>query len=76
MIDEPIGRKVIGLVTKRALEKSPQEEEWGLGIKRLPIFILYYGGKETNRIIESAIPFLEEEIKSIATLQLPPIITF
>lgn len=36
----------------------------------------YKDGKVTNRIIESAITFLEEDKKSIVTLQLPPIITF
>ena len=51
-------------------------EEWGVRIKQVPTFTFYKDGKETNRIIESAITFLEEDIKSIVTLQLPPIITF
>ena len=46
-------------------KKSPSGEEWGLSIKRVPTFIFYKDGKETNRIIESSITSLEEDMKAI-----------
>lgn len=52
---------------KEHYKKSPTGEEWGLSIKRVPTFIFYKDGKETNRIIESPITSLEEDIKSIVT---------
>lgn len=48
-------------------KKSPAGEEWGLSIKRVPTFIFYKDGKETNRIIESPITTLEADIKAIVT---------
>ena len=48
-------------------KKSPAGEEWGLSIKRVPTFIFYKDGKETNRIIESPITSLEADIKAIVT---------
>ena len=42
-------------------------EVWGLQIKRVPSIIFYTNGKETNRIIESMITFLEEDIKYMVT---------
>jgi thiol-disulfide isomerase/thioredoxin len=48
-------------------KKSPAGEEWGLSIKRVPTFIFYKDGKETNRIIESPIVTLEDDIKKIVT---------
>lgn len=48
-------------------KKSPEGEEWGLSIKRVPTFIFYKDGKETNRIIESPISTLEADIKAIVT---------
>jgi len=38
---------------KEQYKKSPTGEEWGLSIKRVPTFIFYKNGKESNRIIES-----------------------
>lgn len=52
---------------KEQYKKSPNGEEWGLQIKRVPTFIFYKNGKETNRIIESPITTLEEDIKTIVT---------
>ncbi|TMM52212.1 thioredoxin family protein [Maribacter algarum] len=52
---------------KEHYKKSPTGEEWGLSIKRVPTFIFYKDGKETNRIIESPIVSLEEDIKTIVT---------
>ena len=48
-------------------KKSPTGEEWGLSIKRVPTFIFYSDGKEVNRIIESPVATLEEDIKTIVT---------
>ena len=52
---------------KNQYKKSPSGEEWGLSIKRVPTFIFYKDGKETNRIIESPITSLEEDMKAIVT---------
>lgn len=52
---------------KEMYKKSPTGEEWGLSIKRVPTFIFYKDGKETNRIIESPIATLESDIKKIVT---------
>ncbi len=52
---------------KEQYKKSPTGEEWGLSIKRVPTFIFYKNGKETNRIIESPITSLEADIKAIIT---------
>ncbi len=51
-------------------KKSPAGEEWGLSIKRVPTFIFYKDGKETNRIIESPITSLEADIKAIVNNEL------
>lgn len=60
--------KIVALdKTKEQYKKSPDGEEWGLSIKRVPTFIFYKDGKETNRIIESPIISLEEDIKAIVT---------
>jgi len=50
---------------KDSYKKSPTGEEWGLSIKRVPTFIFYKDGKETNRIIESPITSLETDMKEI-----------
>ncbi len=52
---------------KNRYKKSPTGEEWGLSIKRVPTFIFYKDGTETNRIIESPIESLEEDIKAVVT---------
>jgi len=52
---------------KEMYKKSPTGEEWGLSIKRVPTFIFYKDGKESNRIIESPIVTLESDIKKIVT---------
>lgn len=52
---------------KEYYKKSPTGEEWGLSIKRVPTFIFYKDGKETNRIIESPVTSLEEDIKAIVS---------
>jgi len=60
--------KIVGLDRRKEhYKKSPNGEEWGLQIKRVPTFIFYKNGKETNRIIESPIVSLEEDIKAIVS---------
>jgi thiol-disulfide isomerase/thioredoxin len=62
--------KIVALdKTKEHYKTSPEGEEWGLSIKRVPTFIFYKNGKETNRIIESPITSIEEDIKAIVTKQ-------
>lgn len=46
-------------------KQSPGGEEEGLGIHRVPTFIFYKNGKEVNRIVESPISSLEEDIALI-----------
>jgi thiol-disulfide isomerase/thioredoxin len=67
--DFPMENLKIVAVDKRKnhFKKSPTGEEWGLSIKRVPTFIFYKDGKETNRIIESPITTLEADIKAIVT---------
>ena len=60
--------KIVALdKTKERYKMSPDGEEWGLSIKRVPTFIFYKDGKETNRIIESPIVSLEADIKAIVS---------
>lgn len=46
-------------------KKSPNGEEEGLDIKRVPTFIVYKNGTEINRIVESPIVSLEKDLKEI-----------
>jgi len=46
-------------------KKSPNHEEKGLNIHRVPTFIFYKNGVEINRIVESPVVSLEEDIQSI-----------
>lgn len=48
-------------------KQSPQHEEAGLNIHRVPTVIFYKNGKEINRIIEHPIDSFEEDIKQIIT---------
>ncbi|WP_282113068.1 thioredoxin family protein [Maribacter stanieri] len=50
---------------KESYKKSPQGEEWGLNIRRVPTFIFYKNGREVNRIIETPITTLEDDILKI-----------
>ena len=60
--------KIVAVDRRKGMyKKSPTGEEWGLSIKRVPTFIFYKDGKETNRIIESPITTLEADIKAIVT---------
>ena len=46
-------------------KQSPQHEEKGLNIHRVPTFIFYKNGKEVNRIVEHPVNSLEEDIFTI-----------
>jgi len=46
-------------------KKSPNGEEKGLHIIRVPTFIIYKNGKEINRIIESPVASLEKDLATI-----------
>ncbi|APQ16695.1 thioredoxin family protein [Maribacter hydrothermalis] len=66
-IDFPMENlKIVALdKSKNSYKKSPQGEEWGLNIRRVPTFIFYKNGREINRIIESPITTLEDDIVKI-----------
>lgn len=60
--------KIVALDHRKGFyKKSPNGEEWGLQIKRVPTFIFYKNGKEVNRIIESPVSTLEKDIAAIVT---------
>jgi len=46
-------------------KQSPQHEEKGLNIHRVPTFIFYKKGKEVNRIVEHPVRSLEEDVFNI-----------
>jgi tetratricopeptide (TPR) repeat protein len=48
-------------------KQSPQHEEVGLNIHRVPTMIFYKDGKEVNRIVEHPITTFEEDIEHILT---------
>ena len=48
-------------------KQSPQHEEAGLNIHRVPTIIFYKDGKEVNRIVEHPIDTFEEDIQNIIT---------
>ncbi len=51
--------------TEDAYKQSPNHEEKGLNIHRVPTFIFYKNGKEVNRIVESPVETLERDIYNI-----------
>ena len=53
--------------TKDAYKQSPNHEEKGLNIHRVPTFIFYKDGKEINRIVEHPKETFERDILNIAT---------
>lgn len=60
--------KIIALDSRKEhYKKSPAGEEWGLNIIKVPTFIFYRNGKEVNRIVESPIESLEQDIAKIVT---------
>lgn len=48
-------------------KQSPQHEEAGLNIHRVPTVIFYKDGKEINRIVEHPVKTFEEDIQNIVT---------
>ncbi|MGB3605893.1 MAG: thioredoxin family protein [Psychroserpens sp.] len=46
-------------------KQSPQHEEKGLNIHRVPTFIFYKNGKEVNRIVEHPVDSFEKDIEHI-----------
>lgn len=48
-------------------KQSPEHEEAGLNIHRVPTIIFYKDGKEVNRIVEHPIDTFEEDIQNIIT---------
>lgn len=50
-----------------AYKQSPNHEEKGLNIHRVPTFIFYKNGKEINRIVETPKETLEKDILNIIT---------
>ena len=46
-------------------KQSPQHEESGLNIHRVPIFIFYKNGKEVNRIVEHPVNSIVEDVFNI-----------
>ncbi len=49
-------------------KQSPQHEEAGLNIHRVPTVIFYKDSKEVNRIVEHPIETFEEDIQNIITV--------
>lgn len=50
-------------------KKSPNGEEWGLNILRVPTIIFYKNGREMNRIIETPNNTLEADMLKILTTE-------
>jgi thiol-disulfide isomerase/thioredoxin len=60
--------KIVALDSRKDhYKKSPDGEEWGLQILRVPTFIFYRNGREQNRIIETPNRSLEEDMLQIVT---------
>ena len=53
--------------TEDAYKQSPNHEEKGLNIHRVPTFIFYKDGKEVNRIVEHPKETFERDMLSIVT---------
>ncbi|GAA3595929.1 thioredoxin family protein [Flavivirga amylovorans] len=53
--------------TAEAYKQSPNHEEKGLNVHRVPTFIFYKDGKEVNRIVESPKETLERDILKIVS---------
>ncbi len=66
-MDFPMENLKIVAVDRRKgfYKKSPTGEEWGLNIFKVPTFIFYKNGKEVNRIVESPVSSLEEDMVKI-----------
>jgi len=76
-VDYPnVNLKIVALdKRKETFKKSPQGEEWELNIRRVPTFIFYKKGREVNRIIETPIESLEDDIQKLYHLRIIFLIT-
>jgi thiol-disulfide isomerase/thioredoxin len=62
--------KLIGLGNGDSLYKqSPQQEEMGKGVFRVPVFVIYKNGVEINRINEFPVFSLEKDLLAILSNQ-------
>ena len=68
--DFPMEQLTVIAVSRQAdmYKQSPQHEEVGLNIHRVPTVIFYKHGDEVNRIIEHPIKTFEEDILNIITV--------
>lgn len=55
-------------IIEKFLQNSPNKDEQGLNIHRVPTFIIYKEGKEVNRIVEFHIESFEKNLLKISTL--------
>ena len=67
--DFPIDQLTVVAVSRERnmYKQSPQHEEAGLNIHRVPTIIFYKNGKEVNRIVEHPVETFEEDIQNIVT---------
>lgn len=65
----PMNQLSVVAVSRQAnmYKQSPQHEEAGLNIHRVPTIIFYKNNKEVNRIVEHPIASFEEDILNIIT---------
>lgn len=52
-----------------AYKQSPQHEEQGLNIRRVPTLLIFEGEREVGRVVESPVTSLEKDILAIVTAQ-------
>lgn len=66
----PMNQLTVVAVSREAgmYKQSPQHEEAGLNIHRVPTIIFYKDGKEINRIVEHPVKTFEEDIQNIITV--------
>lgn len=66
-LDFPVNQLTAVAVSREPgmYKESPQHEEAGLNIVRVPTFIFFKEGKEVNRIIERPVETLEKDILKI-----------
>ncbi|MBU2929255.1 TlpA family protein disulfide reductase [Winogradskyella psychrotolerans] len=66
----PMEQLTVVAVSRQAnmYKQSPQHEEKGLNIHRVPTIIFYKNGKEVNRIVEHPIGTFEDDILNIITV--------
>jgi tetratricopeptide (TPR) repeat protein len=66
----PMDQLTVVAVSREAgmYKQSPQHEEAGLNIHRVPTVIFYKDGKEINRIVEHPVKTFEEDIQNIITV--------